>query len=454
MSQAPKTTASIAVLVMLMSTSVTEARDRATETRLTASIKGKYMAVISDGDFRAQTYADGKLPPVGPAYRDTLTIVPLSGPNAGQATSLYVPNSVVATPDVLALSPDGRFAYVIDMVTRPVGAETRAQMRPGNTLTIVDLTDPAKPKVTETVTVANGPESVKVSSDGTMVAIATNPSDREVIQIIQVKDGLAVGPLQTFTLAELGVPVVEGRPKGGIDASFVDWHPSARVIAVNLYARGQVVFFRVERSADGRVSLIPWGAPVDAGPDPFTARFSTDGAHYIVSNWGRNFAATTLDERLPSGPGRVTSIRLGRPEGDGKDHAVVGSADVGNSPEGIAISPDGKLLATINMRGTIRASSSPHYTAKSSVTLLSFDPSSGKPTRIADYELDGVLPEGGTFDATGEHFLATAYEYRGQSTPGGGIEVFRVVKTGNATKLERAGRIAMPHGAHHVEIGR
>lgn len=42
------------------------------------------------------------------------------------------------------------------------------------------------------------------------------------------------------------------------------------------------------------------------------------------------------------------------------------------------------------------------------MTLLAFEPESGVLTKIADYPFDGGLPEGGSFDLTGEHFLAHA----------------------------------------------
>jgi hypothetical protein len=71
-------------------------------------------------------------------------------------------------------------------------------------------------------------------------------------------------------------------------------------------------------------------------------------------------------------------------------------------------------------------------------------------TKVADYPFEGVLPEGGAFDASGRHFLATVYEYDGAAA-GAGVEVWQV---GPADRpgLRHLGRIAVPHGAHHVEI--
>ncbi len=89
------------------------------------------------------------------------------------------------------------------------------------------------------------------------------------------------------------------------------------------------------------------------------------------------------------------------------------------------------------------------------MTLLALDPESGAIKKIADYPFEGVLPEGGTFDLTGDHFMATVFQGHDGAGPetGAGLEVFRVVK-GKSPSLQRAGRIPLPHGVHHVDVAR
>ena len=91
------------------------------------------------------------------------------------------------------------------------------------------------------------------------------------------------------------------------------------------------------------------------------------------------------------------------------------------------MSPDGRLVATVNMRGTALDPASARFDRQSSVTLMRFDPKSGTLERIANYLFDGVLPEGGSLDLSGEHFLATVFQYR-EGEAGGGVEVFRVLR--------------------------
>jgi hypothetical protein len=247
----------------------------------------------------------------------------------------------------------------------------------------------------------------------------------------------------------------EGQPRGGINVTYAEWHPSGRAIAVNLNTRGQIAFFRISAATDGRRTLQPWGAPVAVGPDPFTGRFTPDGGHYVSANWGRDFAAKDLAGRLPTQPSGLSLIKLA-PQGAAgaaARHDVVASVASDRSSEGLAISRDGRHIATVNMRETALAPEHPRSTRTASISYFNFDAARSTLTKVGDYPFEGVLPEGGTFDASGKHFLATVFEYAGNEGAGGGIEVWRVGDAGRAG-LTHLGRIAVPHGAHHVEIVR
>lgn len=120
--------------------------------------------------------------------------------------------------------------------------------------------------------------------------------------------------------------------------------------------------------------------------------------------------------------------------------------------EGLAISPDGAHVATVNMRGTVLPEASGRRDRMASVSLLAFDPVTGALSKIGDSPLDGALPEGGAFSADGAHLLATVYEAHaeagGSPESGPGLAVFRVTPEGLAPQ----GRVALPRGTHHVAI--
>ncbi|NDZ13493.1 hypothetical protein C7T35_11630 [Variovorax sp. WS11] len=416
-----------------------------------SQIDAKAIAVISDGDFRARSYRDGELAALSPERRDLLTLIRPGRP--ASRVAIPVSNSVTAPPEVMAISPDGGFVYVAERLgQRSESVQRVRDLAPGRRISAIDIRDPAKPKIAGTAEAGPMLESVRVSPDGRFLALTANSAEEAMVQILPTNDS-RLGVPQSFKLAELGIARREGAPRGGIDASFADWHPSGRFLSVNLNTRNQVLFLEVTSMADGRVRLTPWGVPVEVGRDPFVGRFTPDGGHYLSADWGRDFEARTLEGRLPSTPSRLSLIKLAPRERTGPSarHEVVARVDSDRSSEGLAISRDGRHVATVNMRETALAPDSPRYTRQASISYFRFDAGRSALTKIGDYPFEGMLPEGGSFDATGRHFLATVFEYPDGTAPQGGVEVWRVGGAGQPG-LTHLGRIAVPHGAHHVEL--
>jgi sugar lactone lactonase YvrE len=404
------------------------------------ALRGRVMVDIADGDFLVSTYLDGRLAPED-GRRDVLRVTTL-GPGAREAGAVTVSNSVTATPESVALSPDGRFAFVVERLgTRPTGATLARDLPAGHALTAVDLRDPAAPRLNGMARLAAQPESVRMSADGRFLAVPSSDRSGPVLQIIAVSDG-ALGPVTSVPLRALGL--------GDAVASFADWHPAGDAIALNLNTRNEVLFLRVAAGAEGQVSVQPWGAPVPVGRDPFVGRFTPDGRHYLTADWGRDFSATTMEGRLPTQPSTLSVVQLDAPErGTEAIHRKVAEGQTDRSSEGIAISPDGRLVATVNMRETAFPPGHPRHTRDASISLLRLDPATGALTRLGETLFEGVLPEGACFDATGEHLVVAVYAYPEDSAGAGGLEVFRVE---NGAAPRRIGRIPAPPGTHHVEI--
>jgi hypothetical protein len=420
---------------------------------LVGRIAAGRIVAISDGDVAASSYATGLLAPPEAGHRDLLTVLSVAGGRLLRG-SLPVSNSVTAAPEILALAPDGRVAFVVERLgERPAAATRVAQLPPGRRLFAIDLADPAAPRLADTAAVEAFPEALSVSPDGTGIAVVSNTPDASLVQILAWHDGRFGTPAR-FDLAALGIAGSAPGPRGGVTATNIHWHPSGRFLAVNINTQNRVAFFAVTE-AGGQPQLSLWGAPVAVGADPFVGRFTPDGRHYLTSDWGRDFAARDLEGRLPQTRSAISVIRLADPAAPGPvRHAVVGGAETDLSAEGLAISPDGRLVATVNMRGTALPATSAHFQREASVTLLRFDPASGAIARIADYPVEGALPEGGRFDLDGTHFLATVFEGHPGAGPeaGPGLEVFRVERQGAQPSLTRLGRIPLPHGVHHVDL--
>lgn len=405
------------------------------------------LLALSDGDYVASTYADGMLPPVEGGHRDLLTAISVHD-GAVTSAEVEVSNSVTAAPEVLALSPDGTTAFVAERLGQRRPGDTRAQQLPaGDRLFAVDVSDVAAPAVKDAAAVAQSPEALAVHPAGTHVAVVSNTPDRSTLQLVPWTSA-GFGEGREIDLTDLGIAGDAEGPRGGVTATNVQWHPSGRALAVNINTQNRVAFYTVDTSASGQSDVRPWGGPVTTGVDPFVGRFSPDGRYYLTSDWGRNLATTNLEERLPRNRSEVSVIALSEP-GTGTPRKVA-SAESDKSAEGLAVSPDGRWVATVNMRGTALPADSPMFDDHASVSLFQLH-STGELSKIGDYRLDGVLPEGGTFDTSGQFFIATAFQ-GAAGKDGAGLQVYRVGPD-DAPGLTPVQRIPLPHGVHHVAVG-
>lgn len=413
------------------------------------------IAVISDGEFFGHTYGTGRLTPRSMGFRDLLTVISIEDGEVA-VSEVPVSNSVTAAPEILQLTPDGRTAFVVERLgERPESGDTVRDLPPGKRLFAVDLSDKAAPKIVATAEIEAFPEALSISPDGRRIAVVSNTPEASFVQIVPYRDG-SFDEVMRFNLADLGITGTAPGPRGGVIAPNVHWHPSGRFLAVNINSQNRIAFFEVTE-ADGEVKLVPWGNIVETGRDPLIGRFTPDGRFYITSDWGRDLQAPTLEGRIPQKPSGISVIRFDGTASDGEmaRHERVATATTDWSAEGLAVSRDGRLVATVNMRDTAFLPGTPRFQREATVSLLTFDPETGAIEKMGDYPFEGVLPEGGTFDLTGDHFLATVFHGHEGAGPetGPGLEVFRVVK-GERPSLQRLGRIPLPHGVHHVDVAR
>lgn len=227
--------------------------------------------MISDGDFAGQSYATGRLAPREAGHRDLLTIIKLKDGKA-QSAEIPVSNSVTAAPEILALTHDGRTAFVTErQKDRGEKGEAVKDLAPGDRLFAVDVADPKRLRIADTVSIAASPEALAVSPDGERVAVVSNTSDASFLQIVDYEDG-RFGEVARFNLADIGLKGSGSGPRGGVTATNVQWHPSGRFLAVNVNTQNRVAFFQV-----GDTPRL-WGNVVEVGKDPFVGRFTPDDA--------------------------------------------------------------------------------------------------------------------------------------------------------------------------------
>ena len=413
------------------------------------AFQAKMIVALSDADMVPSAYIDGKLGPV--AGHDALNVVAFDGNHVAPASvqTLPISNTVVGPPAALTITPDGRYAISAEgRGPRPAsGADvTLAGLPQGRTLTVIDLADPQHPRVVQQLAGPQRVTSVSVSADGTQVALAVHPAG----------DGTAT-PLWLYRFRQ-------GQLSGGAAVPIPGWaagdelvtavfHPSRPLLALTNKTKRQLQLAEVQ-PAGSQWQLRQWGNAVAIEAGNLLTCFSPDG-RYVFANGG---PATPE----PSEPlhGWVLSIRLDAHPGTpgGPVHELGARARTGYTPEGLAVSPDGQLLVTVNLEQTTLPPGAPQRSRYASLSLFAVNPASGELTAAGDFAFDGMLPESAVFDRTGRRLAVADFGNLDDLTAGGSIDFWRVV--GEAKGPERLRLVktnyAIPvqRGAHTLSVVR
>lgn len=393
---------------------------------------------------QAQAYAGDQL---GSPAPDILSIIKLD--RAGQPVlsgSVEVPNSVIGPPASLAVTPDGRYAIVVETRGNRPADQPDARLKdlsPGRAITIVSLRDPERPVVVQRLRGRENPVSVSIRADGALVAIAYGTASRTgtPLDLYDLHDG---------QLSNARAPVI---PSFAADDTLKNaaFAPSG-ALALVYATRPRLSLLRVAATGSA-VALTRWGNDVPLGPTPFEVRFTPDG-HFALIN-DMTVPAKGADVR-----GTVTCIAIAAARApDGTPlHRVVSQARTGVMPEGLTVSPDGRWVATTNLERTAYAPDDPHQGFFASVTLLRLDPGTGKLKRVGDYPFAGVIPEAAAFDNTSRFLAVTSFDHLGPGASRGSVDIFRLVSDfQDPSRIELAPTgisIAVARGAQSMEIVR
>jgi len=411
----------------------------------TVQFAGQALLVASDADMVATAYGDAQLDRV-PGIEDALTLVELPL-NAEQPSiaSLLVSNSVMSWPQIIAVSPDGQRAYVVEVRSRPADGidefDNIDQMPAGNQLTVVDISDRSQPRIIESVDVGRNPEHISISPSGEFLAVNLNEPGQELLIVELQADG-RLGQRSYFPMQ------LDGSRE---DNQTTIWHPSGQYLAIVQDRNRRVGFYRVESTNDA-IAIEPLGDPLEIGNHLSHPRFTRDGRFLLVPDLKWSLYNNDTISFLLNRPGEMIAIQFDPDAGN--PPTVASRIEVGLSPEGFALSPDNSLIATVNMRRTYLPNFVPAWRGKShsSLTLLQFDPLTGAFTELGEYGFEGLLPEQATFDASGTSLAVVIYNYREPSPTTGAIEFWNVVQ-GNSPRLERTGyTLDVVRGAHDIVL--
>lgn len=277
------------------------------------------------GNDNKQVLVEGVPKPVPNAPSDTMALIDLGQSPPKMLAEIDIPAaSVAGPPGTIALTPDESLAIISSGMK--VDPADPGKIAPDNRVTVVDLKS-SPPKVVGTVEVGAQPTGAAISPDGKL-ALITNRSDGTV----------SVLSIAGTTVTKTG-SVLLGDAKSG--PSGVVFTPDGKHALVT-------------RDGDHFVSLLNVeGDKVEAakrdlttGVRPYGITMSPDGKLAVVGNVGRSAGDTDT----------VSVIDLAQ-----KPMRVVDTFAVGQTPECLQFSPDGKFLAVVVMDGSNKPKASPFY---------------------------------------------------------------------------------------------
>ena len=298
---------------------------------------------------------------------DTLTVVDISKPDMPQiATTIPLINSIAGPPTNLAVSPSGDIALVANSL-EPVTQGWAHRLDPDNKVFLIDL-KAVPPKVIGTITVGKQPSGMAIGPKGDLALVANRADGTISVLSIRGKDILVV---DTVTIGT-----------GADQVSAIAITPDAKRALAVKSAANKVALLSID---DKKVTYDKRDLP--AGIFPYNIAVSPDGRLALTADTGNG----------GSSDGNVDTVSVIDLEADPPQ--VIDHVTVGDSPEGLAISPKGDLAITVEARGSnMRGASFYHPTG--AITALKID---GKKVTNSGQINVGTFPEGGAFSADGQY---------------------------------------------------
>ena len=371
---------------------------------LLAPFAAQAQLAVSAGDNKVHL-VDGVARVIENRQPDTLTLLDLTPSPPRVLGSVEVPHSVAGPPNAVGITPDGRFAIVPSNQRIDPAAATGTSF--DNRLNVVDLT--ARPlRVVQTLEVGSGPAGVSINAAGTHVLVAHRNTGNVTLF------RLAGGQLTEAASLSITTPAA-------IIASAV-FTPDGRHALVTRYGEAMVTVIAIEGDTLRRA-----GRDISTGVNPYGLVITPDGRSAVVANIGR-------------GNGDADTISLIDLTGPVPTWRVVETVTVGQTPEGVALSRDGTMLAVTVMNGSNKPAASP-FRGEGQVQLWRIGRQGpSRLTRVTTAPV-GHWSQGAAFSADGRRLLVQNMVERD-------ISVFRYENN----RLTPMGRIPMPAAPASIAV--
>jgi len=296
---------------------------------------------------------------------DTVTIIDLKASPPRVVAEIAAPGSVVGPPLSVALTPDESLALV--------GSSTRVDPSdptktvPDTRVSVIDL-KASPPAVIATLEAGKSAAGISINRQGTLALVA-NRSEGTV----------SVFAISGKTVTPVGKVTVADEKSGTSHAVFT---PDGKMALVT-------------RDGDHKISVLSVDGTkveytkrdINAGLRPYGIDVSSKGDFAAVANIGIGQGDTDTVSLI--------DVRARPPR-------VVETVSVGQTPEGIKVSPDGRHVAVVVMNGSNKAKESPFYADNGKLVVLRAK--GMKLTKVAEAPI-GHWSQGAAFSPDGKTIL-------------------------------------------------
>jgi DNA-binding beta-propeller fold protein YncE len=320
--------------------------------------------LISANDNKV-TLVNGSLKVVQNPPPDTVAIIDLKQFPPKLLAEIEVPTSVVGPPLSVAITPDEGLALVTAAMR--IDPNDPSKQSPNNRLSVIDL-QASPPKVIAQLETGKSPAGLSITRQGNLALVANRAEGTVSIFGIKGKEVTSLGTVQV------------GDEKSGV--SHVAISPDGKTALVTRDGDNTISVLAIDGT---RVEYTK--RDLSAGLRPYGAAISVTGTMAVVANIGRG-----------SGDADTISVI----DMTAKPVRVVETITVGQTPEGIMLSPDGKLCAVVIMNGSNKAKESPFYADHGKLLLYRVE--GLKLTRLAEAPI-GHWSQGAAFTPDSQYVL-------------------------------------------------
>jgi DNA-binding beta-propeller fold protein YncE len=297
---------------------------------------------------------------------DTVTVIDLGVSPPKVIAEFKAPSSVTGPPQNVAVAPDESFALVA--ATMKLDQADPKKQVPDNRLSVIDL-KANPPAVIATLEAGLGPSGIAIKPDGTLALVANYREGTVSVFTIAGKTLTAAGKIDF------------GDPKAGPAA--VAFTPDGKTALVTRDSDHRISILSVDGSTVTDTKRIMTG-----GHRPYAVHVSPKGDIAVIGNQGANSGDIM--------PVNVVDLK-------GKAPRIVNTVDVGQYVEGLAFSNDGGYLAVIPQNGSNLAASHPFYNDHG--LLVVFRVNGTTLTKVAEVKI-GQWPQGVAWSRDGKTLVA------------------------------------------------